>query len=176
MSYKSSPKRYSENPFNIGESEKEWGYSTIQIEKVSSKKRSSKSLSKYEFHNRHVQIKSVNLYKKYRQKRESERDIFINKIVAFDNKGDKNEAVELVYNYFGKLIIERKYFECNEILQEINDSNLSSWLIMPFLTLSKPYKSEIPNRSDLFNNAVIKFLENETMTKDQVLSSINRLK
>lgn len=99
---------------------------------------------------------------------------FVNKINQLYQLDNRNMAVKLVYSYFGKLILEKKFERCDQIIKRIISENYITWLLLPFLTLTRPYREQISSRSILFGNAVIHF--NNTLSKSQFESTVNRLK
>lgn len=99
---------------------------------------------------------------------------FLSKIDSLFESNEKDLAVDYVYEYFGELILKKHFKRCNKIIESINEKNYTTWILLPFLTLTKPYTEQISNRADLFVNAVLKF--SETLSIPQLQATIKRLK
>ncbi len=101
-----------------------------------------------------------------------EDDQFLEKLKGLSE--DKDAAIDLVYKHFGDLIIEKEFSRCNAILDKIQSENFDAWLLLPFLTLTIPYKTLLTNRSVVFASAIGQL--SDTLSSDQLTATIKRLK
>lgn len=97
---------------------------------------------------------------------------FIIRLAKLHNSENKSDAIRLIYDYFGAIFISNNITRSNIIMEEVRKRNFSSWLLIPFLTITKNYKTAV--RHSLYNQFLKKY-KNDALNSETFENVKNRL-
>ncbi|MGB0428917.1 MAG: hypothetical protein ACPGLV_00490 [Bacteroidia bacterium] len=98
---------------------------------------------------------------------------FFEKLSSHLRDLDKNATVGEIYSFVSPLLINNKFELCDLLLKKVEEKKYPTWALMPFLTLTKPFKNTLKNRGGVL--ALLSLSIIDDMSKEEAKLTLQRL-